>query len=103
MNVSFVQIYPFAFIGQVGPLELALLFAVLLVVFGPKRLPEIARSLGRAVDYLQRTAREFRYQIEQMDEEPDGRDEPRVKGGENTDSAGAGGTKSDWGADDLAG
>jgi len=33
----------------IGPWEVALAIAVILVLFGPKKLPEIARSLGDAV------------------------------------------------------
>ncbi len=52
-----------AFAGQIGSWEIVLIFAVLLVVFGPRRLPEIARSLGKAIDQLQRFSREFHDQI----------------------------------------
>ena len=41
---------PVAFLtGAPGPGELLLLFIVVLVLFGPRRLPEIARMIGRAV------------------------------------------------------
>ena len=35
--------------GFVGIPELLILFAVLLLVFGPKRIPEMGRSLGRGM------------------------------------------------------
>jgi sec-independent protein translocase protein TatA len=38
---------------NIGPLELAIVLIIALVVFGPKRLPELGRSLGRGI-------REFR-------------------------------------------
>ena len=34
---------------SVGPLEIALLLIVVLVIFGPKRLPDLGRSLGRGM------------------------------------------------------
>lgn len=34
---------------QVGPLEVIVLLIIVLVVFGPKRLPEMGRSLGRGI------------------------------------------------------
>jgi sec-independent protein translocase protein TatA len=41
---------------NIGPLELAVVVIIALVVFGPKRLPELGRSMGRGI-------REFRSTI----------------------------------------
>lgn len=46
----------------IGPMEIVILLLVALLVFGPKRLPEMGRSLGRGM-------REFKDSIS-------GRDEP---------------------------
>lgn len=40
-------------LGNIGPLEIIVVLIIALVVFGPKRLPELGRSLGRGI-------REFR-------------------------------------------
>jgi len=34
---------------NVGPMELALVLAVALIVLGPKKLPEVGRSLGKGM------------------------------------------------------
>jgi sec-independent protein translocase protein TatA len=34
---------------NVGPLELAIVLVIALIVFGPKRLPELGRSLGNGI------------------------------------------------------
>ena len=34
---------------QIGPLEIILILAVLLLLFGAKRLPEIGRSMGKSL------------------------------------------------------
>jgi sec-independent protein translocase protein TatA len=35
--------------GWIGPWELLILLVVVLLVFGPKRLPEMGRSLGKSM------------------------------------------------------
>jgi sec-independent protein translocase protein TatA len=34
---------------SVGPLELAVVLVIALVVFGPKRLPELGKSMGKGI------------------------------------------------------
>jgi sec-independent protein translocase protein TatA len=42
--------------NQVGPLEIIVVLIIALIVFGPKRLPELGSSLGKGI-------REFRSSI----------------------------------------
>jgi len=49
---------------NVGPIELAIVLIIALVVFGPKRLPELGRSLGKGI-------REFRGSLGGEDKEPE--------------------------------
>jgi sec-independent protein translocase protein TatA len=51
---------------QVGPLELVVVLAIALIVLGPKKLPEVGRSLGRGM-------REFKSSLsgEGEEEEPE--------------------------------
>src|SRR6266498_3836042 len=48
--------------GWIGPWELAILLIVVLLVFGPKRLPEMGRSLGKGL-------REFKHSSSGKDDE----------------------------------
>jgi sec-independent protein translocase protein TatB len=45
--------------------ELLFLFLVALLVFGPKKLPEIARVLGKTMAELRRASNEFRHSLEE--------------------------------------
>jgi sec-independent protein translocase protein TatA len=36
-------------LGNIGPLEIVVVLIIALVVFGPKRLPELGNSLGRGI------------------------------------------------------
>jgi sec-independent protein translocase protein TatA len=36
-------------IGNIGPLEIGVVLVVALLVFGPKRLPELGRSAGKGI------------------------------------------------------
>jgi sec-independent protein translocase protein TatA len=64
--------------GQVGLPEIFVVMVIALLVLGPKRLPEMARNLGRGI-------REFK---EAISMEPDDDDEPkRVERERKPDSA----------------
>jgi sec-independent protein translocase protein TatA len=47
---------------NVGPLEIALVLVIVLVVFGPKRLPELGKSMGKGI-------REFKGSLSMDDED----------------------------------
>ncbi|OGD15230.1 MAG: twin arginine-targeting protein translocase TatB [Candidatus Aminicenantes bacterium RBG_16_66_30] len=51
--------------GSIGPAELILIFVVALLVFGPKKLPEIGRSVGKALREFKRTSDEIKGRIEE--------------------------------------
>lgn len=55
------------FSGAPGGGEILLLFIVILVLFGPRRLPEMARAIGRILDQVRRASHEFSDQIMQID------------------------------------
>jgi TatA/E family protein of Tat protein translocase len=49
---------------DIGLQELVLIFVIALLVFGPKNLPQLGRSLGRAMREFRRASDEFRSTIE---------------------------------------
>jgi len=64
-------VFPVAFLADsIGAGEVVLLFLVILVFFGPRRLPDMARQAGKMVSELRRASQNFRDQMMQMDREP---------------------------------
>ena len=51
--------------GSIGPAELILIFVIALLVFGPKKLPEIGRSVGKAMREFKKTSEEIKGRIEE--------------------------------------
>jgi sec-independent protein translocase protein TatA len=44
-----------AMLGNIGPLEIIVVLIIALIVFGPKRLPELGNSLGRGIREFKET------------------------------------------------
>jgi sec-independent protein translocase protein TatA len=60
-------------LGNIGPLEIGVVLIIALIVFGPKRLPELGNSLGRGL-------REFKETIsgEKSDDKDDDDDDVKA-------------------------
>lgn len=39
----------FGLIGNLGPWELVLILVIILIIFGPGKLPQLAESMGKAI------------------------------------------------------
>jgi sec-independent protein translocase protein TatA len=68
---------------NVGPLELIVVLIIALVIFGPKRLPELGRSMGKGI-------REFRGSISGKGDDDDDDEEtsskpPAIEGAQDAD------------------
>ena len=53
----------------IGMPELLLILAVALIVLGPRRLPEIARALGKGLAEFRRATDELKEEFRQVEEE----------------------------------
>ncbi|MEZ4703320.1 MAG: twin-arginine translocase TatA/TatE family subunit [Rhodothermales bacterium] len=49
--------------GSLGPFEILLIFLVILLVFGAKRIPEIARGLGKGIREFKAATTEIRNEL----------------------------------------
>lgn len=50
--------------GSLGVPELLLIFVVILIVFGPRRIPEIGRTLGKALGEFRKATDDLKSTIE---------------------------------------
>jgi len=57
---------------NIGPMELIVVLVIALVVLGPKKLPEVGKSLGKGM-------REFKDSISNMSSDDDRDDSKRLK------------------------
>jgi sec-independent protein translocase protein TatA len=51
--------------GSIGVPELIIIFVVALIVFGPKKLPELGKSLGKGIAEFRKASNELRSTFEQ--------------------------------------
>ena len=54
-----------------GVPEIILIMVVLLVVFGPSKIPELARSLGKGINEFKKASKEVQNELNQALEETD--------------------------------
>jgi sec-independent protein translocase protein TatA len=52
-------------LGSIGMPELLVIFVIALVIFGPRRLPELGRSLGRTIAEFKRATNELQQTLEE--------------------------------------
>jgi len=55
--------------GGIGAQEVILIFLVVLLLFGARRIPEIASGLGKGLKEFKKAMRETQEEIERVDEE----------------------------------
>lgn len=63
--------------GNIGLPEIIIVLVIVLVIFGPKRLPELARSVGKA-------SREFKTAIHEDPEKTNDSSATEIKAGEES-------------------
>lgn len=50
--------------GSIGMPELIVIFVIALIIFGPRKLPELGKSLGRSINEFKRASNELRSTLE---------------------------------------
>src|SRR3954471_24638366 len=50
--------------GSIGMPEMIIILVIALIVFGPRKLPELGRSLGRSINEFKKASNELRSTLE---------------------------------------
>ncbi|PKM80361.1 MAG: twin-arginine translocase TatA/TatE family subunit [Firmicutes bacterium HGW-Firmicutes-14] len=51
--------------------ELALILVIALVVFGPRKLPEVGKAMGRAINEFRNASRDIQNELTEAAKEPE--------------------------------
>ncbi|HEY3157927.1 MAG TPA: TatA/E family twin arginine-targeting protein translocase [Vicinamibacterales bacterium] len=60
--------------GSIGMPELIIILVIALIIFGPRKLPELGRSLGRSINEFKKASNELRSTLEEEIRVEDQRD-----------------------------
>lgn len=78
-----------AFLGSLGTPEIVLIFLVMLLLFGAKKLPQLARGIGKSMGEFKRAREDFEKEITRGEEDTDEdkkEEKPEVKKASETES-----------------
>ena len=56
-----------AIFGSLGPSEIAIILVIVLLLFGARRLPELARSLGQGIKEFRKSVKEVTEDVDHSD------------------------------------
>lgn len=75
--------------GKLGIGELAIILVIVLIVFGPKKLPELAKSMGQAVKEFKKGQQDLEETLNQpainKEEKTDGKVSEKIDQAQNND------------------
>ena len=68
--------------GSIGMPELIIIFVIALIIFGPRKLPELGRSLGKSLAEFKKASNELKNTLEEeirLDEQRSAMDAAKAK------------------------
>ena len=51
-------------LGKIGMMEIIIILMVALIIFGPTKLPELGRSIGKSINELRQAGKDLRKSID---------------------------------------
>lgn len=83
MNLELIPVF-----GWLQPMEMAAIFLIVLLLFGAKKLPELARGVGKSMGEFKKAREEFENEIKRAEHDTSISDEPKkTTTNENSDKA----------------
>ncbi len=78
--------------GRIGPMELILILVIALIIFGPKKLPEIGKAIGNAIREFKKHSSKV---TEDLEDAVNGANEdPKIESAKKADAGSEGKKKS---------
>ena len=72
-----------AMFGSIGMPELIIILVIALIIFGPRKLPELGKSLGRSINEFKRASADLQNTLEQeikLEEQKEQKEQPAKQG-----------------------
>ena len=65
LSLAFMSAHPPILLGTLGMTDSLILMVMALVVFGPRRLPQIGRQIGKLMYEFRKASNDFKFQMEE--------------------------------------
>ena len=59
----------YALLGPIGPMEFGIILFIVILLFGAKKLPQLARSMGKSMGEFKRGRQEFENELKRASED----------------------------------
>tara|TARA_B100001971_G_scaffold192269_1_gene196401 strand:+ start:644 stop:946 length:303 start_codon:yes stop_codon:yes gene_type:complete len=66
-------------LAMLGWMEISVIVFFVLLLFGAKKLPELARGMGKGIREFKRASSDIRYELEKADESEEERPRPKQR------------------------